>query len=340
MSATGPKRLVENICCHTLAGQVLDGSDGGDSRVVHEDVGCADRLLDRLGGTRRSTRGLPGRVGRRAGADHRRQHRSPRAGVRVPRRASASLPTTRHPSPYRCAADARPSPRDAPVMTTLRGSCIAVGPAVSIVLHRIDGRAAVRLRGHPAVPVALEVRARLPRSLVEALRVVDLRFGIRPRAGDRGREPRRADRGEAGAVRRSTRRSGSRTSPGTWRAPAGSRNQRNLLRQLLGLRASGVVAVAEDACGNHHRGDERRLPDQRELEGRSGEERAPRNHLRVDVEPRADEEDLEEARRSRSRTTKISSAEADERVAPHERRRWLRAPAGGAGSRSTRRTGR
>ena len=51
VSAIGPKRLVEKICCQTAVGHVLDGSDGGDPGVVHEDVGCADRLLDGLGGS-------------------------------------------------------------------------------------------------------------------------------------------------------------------------------------------------------------------------------------------------------------------------------------------------
>src|SRR5262249_58964858 len=107
-------------------------------------------------------------------------------------------PTTRHPSLYRWVADARPSPRDAPVMTTLRGS--RIGPAGSIVLHRIHGWTSVRLSGHPAVPVALGIWARMSFSLEKSLRVVDFGFRIRPGTGDGGRELRRTDGGEAGAV--------------------------------------------------------------------------------------------------------------------------------------------
>src|SRR6476619_81128 len=85
-------------------------------------------------------------------------------------------------------------------MTTLRGSPIAGGPTVSIRLHGVDGRTSVPLSGHPAVPVPLEIRAWLSLSLVESLRVVDLGFWKRRGAGDGGRELRRADRRETGAV--------------------------------------------------------------------------------------------------------------------------------------------
>src|SRR5262245_32933220 len=86
-------------------------------------------------------------------------------------------------------------------MTTLRGSRTGVGPTISIRLHRVHGRTSVRLSGHPAVPVPLEIRARLPLSLKETLRVVDLGFWIGPRAGDGGRKLRRADGGEAGTIK-------------------------------------------------------------------------------------------------------------------------------------------
>src|SRR5262245_45745772 len=122
-----------------------------------------------------------------------RRRSSPTSGERI-------APTTRHPRSYRWIADARPSPRDAPVMTTLRGSRIDGAPADSVRLHWIDRRATVRLSGHPAVPVSLEVRPGLALSLVESLRVVDLGFGIRPRARDGGRQPRCADGAEAGPV--------------------------------------------------------------------------------------------------------------------------------------------
>ena len=73
------------------------------------------------------------------------------------------------------------------------------------------------------------------------------------------------------------------------------RNTRALLRQLLGLRAPGVVAVQQDARQGSSRvhtsadsqisGNWYHLP---------GGVRAERDHLRVDVQLGADEEDLEE----------------------------------------------
>src|SRR5215813_3474368 len=85
-------------------------------------------------------------------------------------------------------------------MTTLPGSPAIVGPAVSVRLHRIHGRTSVRLSGHPAVPVPLEEWAGLALSLVEPLGVIDLGFRIRPGTGGGGRELRRTDGGEAGAI--------------------------------------------------------------------------------------------------------------------------------------------
>src|SRR5262245_44166547 len=84
-------------------------------------------------------------------------------------------------------------------MTTLRGSGTA-GPAASAVRRRVHLRAPGRLGAHPAVPESLEERTGMPLLLVEAVRVVDLRLGERPRTGDGGRELRGADRGEARAV--------------------------------------------------------------------------------------------------------------------------------------------
>src|SRR5262249_43679505 len=125
-------------------------------------------------------------------ADRRRS--SPTSGERI-------APTTRHPSLYSWIADARPSPRDAPVMTTLRGSrTLVIGSTVSIRLHRVHHGTSVRLSGHPTVPVALEIRPGLSLSLKKTLGVVDLGFWIRPGTSDGGRELRSADRGEAGAV--------------------------------------------------------------------------------------------------------------------------------------------
>src|SRR5262249_12121644 len=120
-----------------------------------------------------------------------RKRSSPASGDRI-------APTTRQPSLYRCVADARPSPRHAPVVTTLRGSRIVVGLTGSVRLHGVHGRTSVRLSGHPAVPVPFEIWAGLSLSLEESLRVVDLGFGKRPGAGDGGGQLRGADGGEAG----------------------------------------------------------------------------------------------------------------------------------------------
>src|SRR5262245_39553940 len=84
-------------------------------------------------------------------------------------------------------------------MTTLRGSGKA-WPARPIFFHRVRDRTPRWLRAHPRVPVAFEERAGLPFPLVEAVRVVDLRFRERIRTGDGGRELERADRAEASAV--------------------------------------------------------------------------------------------------------------------------------------------
>src|SRR5262249_33904653 len=100
-----------------------------------------------------------------------RRRSSPTSGERI-------APTTRHPSLYRWVADARPSPRDARVMTPLGGSPAIVGPAVAIRLHRVHGRPSIGLSGHPAVPVSLEIWTGLPLSLEESLGVVDPRFWI------------------------------------------------------------------------------------------------------------------------------------------------------------------
>ena len=61
-----------------------------------------------------------------------RRRSSPASGERIARDDAPS-------APYRWAADARPSPRDAPVMTTLRGSG-TVGLAVLVLTGRHVGR--------------------------------------------------------------------------------------------------------------------------------------------------------------------------------------------------------
>src|SRR5262249_59108036 len=65
-------------------------------------------------------------------------------------------------------------------------------------------------------------------------------------------------------------------------------------------------------------GDQRGLPDERELEGRSREDRAPRYDLRVNVQSGVNEEYLEE-RVHDEPDDEDQQRQADERAAPHER---------------------
>src|SRR5215831_21261787 len=130
-------------------------------------------------------------------------------------------------------------------MTTLRGSPAIVGPAVSIRLHRVHGRTSVGLSGHPAVPVPLEIWTGLPLSLEESLGVVDPGFWIRPGASDGGRKFRPADGGEAGTIKKigDVQYAGHHEERGEGGAGA---EQSQPPGELLGLRSSRVVAVAED----------------------------------------------------------------------------------------------
>src|SRR5262249_15416633 len=248
VSRTGPNRFVRNSRSQTSNGMsstlptaaipALWTSASGAPTAAS--MALAAAVID-AGSSRSSL--TPSKRGSPAAAPvAARKRSSPASGERI-------APTTRQPSVYRCVADARPSPRDAPVMTTLRGSRIVVALAVSVGLHWVHGRTSARLTGHPAVPVPLEVWARLPLWLVEPLGVVDLRFGIRPGTGHRGREFRRTDGGEAGTIKKigDVQYAGHHQERGEGRAGA---EQSQPPGELLGLRSSRVAAVAEDACGH------------------------------------------------------------------------------------------
>src|SRR5262249_10371451 len=133
-------------------------------------------------------------------------------------------------------------------MTTVRGSRIIVALTGSIRLDRVHGRTSARLRGHPAVPVPLGIWTGLSLSLEKSLGVVDPGFRIRPWASDGGRELRRTDDGEAGAIHEV-----GEVQDESHHQEGGERRARSEptqpLGQLLRLRASCVVAIAEDACG-------------------------------------------------------------------------------------------
>src|ERR1700758_1185034 len=94
--------------------------------------------------------------------------------------------TTHHPSRYRRTADAKPSPRDAPVTTTLRGSAILARTG-AYTRRRVDVWSPVGLPARPSRPDAHRVRALGAGLLVKTLRVIDFGLGVRPRAGHRGR---------------------------------------------------------------------------------------------------------------------------------------------------------
>src|SRR6201992_1165499 len=200
--------------------------------------------------------------------------------------------TTRHPSRYRRAAVAKPSPREAPVMTTLRASAILARARALARWRCLDVRAAVRFSARPGRPDAHRVRALRAGFLVIALRVIHFRFRIGPRAGHRGGgvadlydpEP-----GAVGEVRHVD--DGEHHQEGAQHRPG--REDLGFGSKLFRDRLAGVVAVAQDRRGHHHEADRERLPDQRELERGTGKDRTPRNHLRVDVHAGVRELDLQ-----------------------------------------------
>src|SRR5262245_20449184 len=315
VSATGPKRFVEKICSHTLTGTSSTEPAAAIPALCTTTSGAPTCSLTALAasaidwGSSRSSRTPSNRGSLSPAPVAARRRSSPTSGERI-------AATTRHPCLYRRVADARPSPRDAPVMTTLRDSCTAA-PTVSAFVGWCHVRTSRRLATHPGVPVPLEVGAGLPFSFIESVGIVDLGFRKRPGARDGGGELRRADGGEAGAINEigDVQYDSHHQECGEG-GPGGKPTQP--LRELLGLRASRVVPMAEDACGNHHHRDERGLHDQRELEGRSGKHRAPRSDLRVDVQPGVDEEDLEE-RVHDEPDDEEQQRQADERATPDER---------------------
>src|SRR4029453_4310784 len=196
--ATGPKRFVEKICSHTLTGTSSTQPAAAIPALCTRTSGaptCSWTALAAAAidsGSSRSSRTPSNRGSSWPAPAATRRRSSPASGERI-------APTTRHPSLYRWAADARPRPRAAPVIAAPRGSCTA-GSTTSTVLRWLHVRTSRRLAAHPGVPVSLEEWARLTPSLIESVGVVDLGFRERPRAGDGGSELRRADGGEAGAI--------------------------------------------------------------------------------------------------------------------------------------------
>ncbi len=84
--------------------------------------------------------------------------------------------STRQPCRYICATDARPSPREAPVITMALGSPMR-RPAASTVARCHHLGAPVWLGTHPGGPDANRIRSRLTVTFVKSLRVIDFGFG-------------------------------------------------------------------------------------------------------------------------------------------------------------------
>src|SRR6476619_3901735 len=157
--------------------------------------------------------------------------------------------TTRQPCLYRCVAEANPSPREAPVMTTLRVSAILVRGCTSIAYGaQLHVRATVGLSAHPRGPDPDRIRAGLSVLLVEALRVIDFGLRIRPQAGNRRCGPGPLDDREPCAVREIGEVDyHEHHHEHAQRGPADE--DARPLGQLLGHRPTGVVAVQQTPAG-------------------------------------------------------------------------------------------
>src|SRR6201988_2243435 len=109
---------------------------------------------------------------------------------------------TRQPSRYRRTVDAKPSPRAAPVMMTVRGSAILVLWRAGALTgrRRLYVGATVGQTLLPGGPLPHRERSLGTGLLVVALRVVHLGLGIRPRARPRRRHTARLDGPEPSAV--------------------------------------------------------------------------------------------------------------------------------------------
>src|SRR6516162_3670442 len=334
VSATGPRTLVANIFCHSaisvsstipapeipaLCTRAYGAPTASSIALAAAEI---DAVSVRSSGTPISRSSSPAPVAsRRRGIA--------RSGVRM-------AATTRHPSRYRRTAEANPSPRDAPVMTTVRGSTMLALRRRSRTRAfarrwRVDVGPTVRLPAHPGRPDAHRERAFGAGLLVISLRVIDFGLWVWPRAGNGRRRSAGLDRREPTTVDKvghvdDHEHHQKRAEHRTAREDLGFRGQ------LLRHRLTGVVAVAQDRGRDHHERHRERLPDQRELKCRAGEYRAPRDHLRVDVHAHVDELILQERIEDEADYTG-QQAKADQRVPRHESLRpsW---PAACAGSRS------
>ena len=125
VSATGPKMLVANVRSHTLIGVSSTIPAGPIPALCTSPYGApiASSIVFAAAATdAASVRSSVTPISRGSLASAPVASRS----LSMPASTNRIAATTRQPCLYRCVADANPSPREAPVMTTLRGSAIRV----------------------------------------------------------------------------------------------------------------------------------------------------------------------------------------------------------------------
>ena len=169
VSATGPNRLVANSCCHTSRSSsstqptavipALCTTASGAPTASR--MALAAFVID-AGSVRSSCTPINRELSAGAPVASSMFCR-PISGVRI-------AATTRQPALYRWAAEASPSPREAPVMTTLRDSPMAdLQRAAWTVRNRIDGAMALRSAPYPRRPHHCPARSPLAGRVIEAL---------------------------------------------------------------------------------------------------------------------------------------------------------------------------
>src|SRR5215469_7254700 len=253
----GPMRLVAMICSTTAGGISSTKPTATNAALCTTTCGAPTAAVMSLAavtiefGSSRSSRTAVTRGSPAAAPVAARSRFRPVSGERI-------AATTCHPRAYRRAAAASPRPRDAPVMTTLRSATGGSAPADGG--GSVHGRALL-LSAFPAIPDPGRIRARLTCRRVKALRVVDPGLWKRPGTGNGCRGPGVPDDRETAPV--------AEVRDVHDREHHRERAQRRVaaepahaLRQFLRLGAAGVVAVQQQARGNHHQGNERGLPDQ------------------------------------------------------------------------------
>src|SRR5882757_7818404 len=196
VSATGPKILVANIRSHKLIGasSIMPAAEipalctKPYGAPTASSIDFAAAVTDVA-----SVRSSPTPIRRGSST------RAPVASRRrsMPASTDRIAATTRQPRRYRCEAEANPSPLDAPVMTTLRGSAILAFSRTPVTLGaQLDAGATVRQALLPGGPLTDRVRPLGAVLLVIPLRVIHFGLGVGPGAGDGCGQPAGLDRPE------------------------------------------------------------------------------------------------------------------------------------------------